>query len=114
MPIRDFPIEFPLRGLSENWSFDLQPPRTTRDAKNVRDLDPRTGRLRGGQRPGTKKNIAGLVSGAGNPVVNLTPVVLDDSQLTYSEFDNGDIEVAWEVATPGTGITTGPDTLKPY
>lgn len=104
--IRDFEINFPLRGVSENVSFDGQPPSTTRDANNVRSLDCRTGRARGAQRPGTSKWVDAQVSGD-NPVVDLNQIITDDSQITYSQFSNLGIETVWEQAVPGPG-TTGP------
>lgn len=107
MTIRDFPITFPLRGLSENVSYDGQPPSTTRSGKNVRSMDCRTGRVRGAQRPGTSKWIDAVVSGAGNPVLDMNQLVTDDRQLTYSVFATANIETVWEVAVPGPA-TTGP------
>lgn len=110
MTIRDFPITFPLRGLSENVSYDGQPPSTTRSGKNVRSMDCRTGRVRGAQRPGTSKWIDAVVSGAGNPVIDLNQLVTDDRQLTYSVSATGglppNIETVWEVAVPGPASTS--------
>ena len=45
-------LAWPFKGLSKTVSFSGQEPDTTRDALNVRGIDPLTGRLRGAQRSG--------------------------------------------------------------
>lgn len=98
--LRDLPITFPFQGLSENFSFSKQAVGTSRDALNMRGLDPLTGRLRGAQRPGWAKYNSATVNGS-NGVVNLGVVVGDDSRVTYSEFSDANIE------TVGNGKTAG-------
>lgn len=52
---QDVPVDFPVRGLDLTQAFAGQKPFTTRDAKNVRSIDPRTDRARGGSRPGLSR-----------------------------------------------------------
>ena len=45
-------IQYPLEGLSETYAFSDQPLNTSRDERNMRSVDPKTGRMRGAQRAG--------------------------------------------------------------
>lgn len=45
-------IAYPLEGLSETYAFSDQPLNTSRDERNMRSVDPKTGRVRGAQRAG--------------------------------------------------------------
>ena len=51
------PLIFPFGGLTEDRSFDEQVPGTTREATNVRGVDPQTGRVRGAQRSGLTRHL---------------------------------------------------------
>lgn len=51
-------LPFPLKGLSENFSYFNQPDGTTPEARNVLALDPRSGRQRGASRFGSRKFVS--------------------------------------------------------
>ena len=57
--MRDQPIDvpFPIAGLNEFPAYDDQTAGTSADMQNVVPVDPKTGRLRGAQRPGTKRFV---------------------------------------------------------
>lgn len=57
-------LKFPFKGVHEGFSYANQPPDTCYDAQNVRAWDPTTGRLRGGQRPGTARYPNAQLNGA--------------------------------------------------
>lgn len=52
----------PLQGLSENVSFDDQPPLTTTEVFNMRGIDPETGRVRLSKRAGSSKQHVDRIS----------------------------------------------------
>ena len=90
----------PRRGLSEEESFEEQPELTTREADNVRMIDPKTGRGRLSQRAGTTDHTTTGIDGS-NKVKAGTLVVVDRNQTTYSEFTvPGDVVEEWSQATP--------------
>lgn len=74
-------LQWPMGGLSENWSFTDQEPATTVSAQNVRSYDPQTGRARGAQRPGYTRTPNAQVSGA-NQVQSLTVVTPFNAQAS--------------------------------
>jgi len=82
---------FPVGGLSENYSFESQEPGTTVSALNVRAYDAKSGRLRGGQRPGLKKYVASkfsLTNSAGtNPKAFQSLVQLTGTDVSKSVGD---------------------------
>ncbi len=53
MPVREVPLQFPVKGVTENSPNGVVPAGCTQDALNVRPFDVTDERLRGGQRPGT-------------------------------------------------------------
>ena len=62
--MRDQPVDipFPLAGLNEFPSYDDQAAGTSVDMQNMVPVDPKTGRLRGSQRPGTKRFVSGQIN----------------------------------------------------
>lgn len=90
-------IPFPLKGLFESGAYQRQPEGTTPDCKNVRATDPRTGRVRGGQRSGLSKLVNSQVNGS-NVIQCVTSVVKQVSNITYSL--RGSPTVAWEKTLP--------------
>ena len=82
---------FPVGGLSENYSFETQRPGTTVSAQNVRAYDAKSGRLRGGQRPGLKKYVSDqftLTNSAGtNPKAFQSLVQLTGTDVAKSVGD---------------------------
>jgi hypothetical protein len=72
--IREVELLPPLAGLSENMSFEKQPPFTTPFSLNMRNYDPDQQRARRGQRPGTAKAFTTQVGGA-YPVRQMCQVV---------------------------------------
>ncbi len=85
---KDFEIKFPRNGISELTSFGDQPAYTCRDAKNMRFIDPPTGRGRGSQRSGLSKyQTTGTVTkvNGDSKVQHLTSITYDISNVDYSE-----------------------------
>ena len=93
------PINFPLGGLSDDDAFSSQKPGTTREAVNVRGVDPVTGRARGAQREGMSKYISAPVDGTGTNRVQDLAIVTRD--LPKVEFEN--VHFA-----PGDGVPADP------
>src|SRR5262249_48844128 len=54
-------LYFPVGGLDVAHSLDLQPPKTSPGAMNVRSFEPATNRLRGGSRAGLAKYMANAI-----------------------------------------------------
>ena len=86
----DTPLPFPRRGLNDNWAFGQQPGETTRDAQNVRSVDPTNGRTRGAQRSGMVKHKAQLV-GSARPVRLIRSAIHDSKTITYEALE-GDLD----------------------
>lgn len=80
------PLQWPVRGLVDDVPYSGQPEGTTRDAKNVRGIDPKTGRTRGGQRAGLSRWHPNAVNGA-NKIQDMASVVADDRLTTYARID---------------------------
>ncbi|RLA58141.1 MAG: hypothetical protein DRR04_11660, partial [Gammaproteobacteria bacterium] len=80
MTSRRVDIPAPIGGVNRNWAFGVQPPATVREGKNMRAIDPVTGRTRGAQRPGTGKfydpSLTAGIAGSGR-VQSLTPFTYD-------------------------------------
>jgi len=68
-------IPFPLKGVNKNYAESNQPNLTSPAMQNVRPFDVMKTRVRGGQRPGLKKQYAVCI-GAGKPVVALAEVTI--------------------------------------
>ena len=96
------PLTFPFRGLDDNVAFGEQRADTTRDAQNVRGVDPVTGRVRGAQRSGLSKPYNGEVDDGNTfPVKDLNLLVYDNKQIDYADqaaVATG--EGTWSVTTP--------------
>jgi len=100
----DQSLPFPRRGLNDNWAFGVQPSETTRDAQNMRGIDPTNGRVRGAQRAGMSKHIAEAVGTS--PVRVVRSAVFDAKTITFTELqgdlDTGvfdDVSEVWAVET---------------
>jgi len=101
-------LQFPRRGLSDDSAFSEQAPLTTRLARNVRAIDPITGRTRGAQRAGLSAFISSALS-AGNKVQAIGHVALDRPKVEWTELtetdngstDPGSLTAEWSVLTPG-------------
>jgi len=89
-------IPFPIKGISEELAFSEQVPGSTRDARNVRAEDPKTGRLRGAQRAGMRRFLLDPVSSAGAPVQELSSVSFEAPRVSYTELTS----VANTLVTP--------------
>lgn len=102
------PIPWPLGGLSEDRGLSDQPEGTARDARNVRGIDPKTGRIRGGQRSGLGRLGDALV---GEFPKELTTVTDTNSLKNWSSEADAKGEVApgagkFSIGTPATVIAT--------
>ena len=99
MTTKNIDIPFPFQGISDIASPRNQPPVTTRDAVNVRGVDPTTGRETGAQRAGLEKFTNTQLAAA--PVRDLATVTFDSRQTTYTAIDDAnDIVVKWSTAVP--------------
>lgn len=98
-------IPWPVKGLVDDLPFSHQPPGTTREAMNVRSIDPKTGRTRGGQRSGLSRWNADPVNGS-NKIQDLATVLVDDRLTTYSLTDpaTDTIESRFVKATEGLNL----------
>lgn len=101
------PIPFPLRGLHDGLAAAEQPPLTTREALNVRGLDPVSGRLRGAQRSGTVRYspepLSDATEGAGPRVRSLQSLTHDNARATVEVLDGTaglEPEIEWSRANP--------------
>ena len=83
-------IDYPVKGISENYGFSVQEERTCRDERNMRVRDPRTGRLRGAQRSGLEMYDGqdGQLDGT-NKVRSLAQVSSATNQLIYASLTDG-------------------------
>ena len=66
MPLLPIPYAFPARGVDVSHALEGQPEGTCPDARNVRTFEVNEERARGGQRPGTEKAFATLMSSDAN------------------------------------------------
>jgi hypothetical protein len=82
-----FRISFPFKGISDNLAFGDQEPQTTRDAKNVRNINPKNGRIMGAQRAGLSRYYTNQISGT-NKIYDLATVTFDSKNLTYVKLEN--------------------------
>ena len=70
-------LSFPIKGLYVGSPSSKQPPKTSRDLKNVRPLY--DGQMVGGQRPGLNKKFVGYqVGGGAFPIVAICSVTVVD------------------------------------
>jgi hypothetical protein len=99
--VPDINVPFPIRGISDVLSRDRQLPLTTRDATNVRAIDPITRQARGAQRAGYSKFIEPRL-GRG-PVQAIRSVVVDRSQIEYTALEDGQITIEWSKESPSNG-----------
>lgn len=96
--------KWPFGGVSEDFGFSDQPAGTARDAKNVRGLDPVTGRFRGGVRPATV-NYVEAAAGV-HKVACLQTITTANTNQTIEVLDN-DLTITWQKANTVTGDTLG-------
>ena len=93
-------FDFPLKGVSDYFSYEKQFSKTTPKAFNMRGHDPRTGRYRGAQRAGLAKYVDDRVSN--NRVQNISHLItgnlisdaesLDTRNITGIVVTNGTVE----------------------
>lgn len=107
-------FDFPLKGVSDYFSYEKQFSKTTPKAFNMRGHDPRTGRYRGSQRMGLVKYVDDRVSN--NVVQNISHLItgnlitdvesLDTRSITGIVVTNGTVEKftssAFSAVTNGT------------
>jgi len=101
--------EFPKRGLNDDTPFGEQPAMTTRDALNVRTIDPSTGRSRGAQRSGTTKFLQGALNGA-QPVQALAQTMRPRNQFTLTNLGSNNLTTT--TAASGSVEITGTITIR--
>ncbi|HYF01340.1 MAG TPA: hypothetical protein VEJ18_20625, partial [Planctomycetota bacterium] len=101
MPAEFLELPWPIRGQSEGAAFGKQPALTTRQARNVRSIDPVTGRRRGSKRSGRTNYVAGQANGA-TKIKRLQPLVYDKKGVTYALIAAGSEEQAWTSSNPTT------------
>ena len=68
-------LPFPLEGINKNAAASTQPPATSPAMLNVRPCDVMENRIRGGQRPGLKKQYPVCI-GTDKPVVAIGTVTI--------------------------------------
>jgi hypothetical protein len=85
MASKRVPIPYPSKGISENYGFNYQEERTCRDDRNVRTIDPRTGRMRGAQRAGLGVYANGTVANGTEKIKAMCAVSNAQTQLSYGQ-----------------------------
>lgn len=92
-------LRFPTKGVDQSHGYGMQPMGTTILGTNVRAYDPRTGRLRGGSRPGLKLFVGAQLP-TGGVIQNLAAVVdvrsaalLDNLDPTNPQVDATDVSM---------------------
>lgn len=98
MPAIDLP--FPIRGVNRIAARDQVPELQTLDAKNVVPYDAAEGQLRGGQRAGTERAIAQLISGV-NRVQGLRQITLAEGAASGVTFGDPFPDLGWAFANLG-------------
>ena len=100
MPSEKIRVPFPIKGLDSSTQLDAQPTGTTRDARNVRGLCPRTGRNRGAQRAPLEKYTTD--TGPGSRTQALAVVSYDQTRNKYTQLNNeSNVDVSPEDVTKG-------------
>ena len=96
------PIElrWPRHGISDDQSHGNQLPETTPHAKNVRTLDPKSGRAQGAQRPGYA-NFTSHALRPGKSVDAMASVAVDLPKVEYKGPSESDITKVWGHTVPG-------------
>jgi len=101
MPEEAVGIPFPVLGLSDDVAFGDQPTGTTREAQNVRLIDPRTGRARGAQRAGLSEFNTNIIEPtASKKIQDLNSIVFDSNNVLYANAVNGSEGTSWKAITP--------------
>lgn len=96
------PLPWPVKGLSDAVAFADQPVGTCQDGVNVCNVDPKTGRVRGGPRSGTSEYVSGEVNGAVK-VADLAAVERVNPRVVHAEFTAGNEETEWSREMPSKG-----------
>ena len=104
MPETRIKLDYPFGGLSENFAFNEQPPRTSRDVRNMRGIDPASGRLRGASRSGLFRFMEDPVAVA--PVKRIEQVVYEAPNQDYTDLGDALVTV-WSKANPSNRNTLG-------
>lgn len=99
----ELPLTPPLGGLSENLAFDAQETGTSRELKNMRGQDAKTGRVRLAQRAGLSKYVDAEVT-SGSRIKRIQPLVLADNLLAYAAHLSTQEVALWRKET---GILEG-------
>lgn len=90
MPSRRVPIQPPLLGLSENEAFTEQEAATSREERNMRSIDPGTGRLRSSQRSGLSQYAGNNQVNGSSLIKSMAAVVQQRRNVTYNGMDGSD------------------------
>ena len=90
MPSRRVPIQPPLLGLSENEAFTEQEAATSREERNMRSIDPGTGRLRSSQRSGLSQYAGNNQVNGSSLIKSMAAVVQQRRNVTYNGVDGSD------------------------
>lgn len=114
-------MSFPFLGLSTNNGFSSQEPGTCYDAQNVLGYDPKSGRLRGGQRPGFIRYPNAQVNGSSQvqSIIGLTESntaaasssTLSTRSITMVAVAGGDVVYTAVPASSYTAATNGSGAL---
>jgi len=94
-------IPWPEKGISEGRSNDEQPPLTSREAINVRSIDPTNGRIRGAQRSGMSSYSRDSISNS--KVQDIFSVTYDNKNTNYAAVSEITDGATTSVALPNKG-----------
>src|SRR5262245_2619461 len=106
MAQRRVPLIIPSGGLSEGFAFDDQPPKTSREMRNVRLTDPKTGRLRLSSRAGQTRFMDDPLASA--PVKRMDQIVYEAPLQDYTDLGDALLTV-WSTAGPSNKSSFGLD-----
>ena len=94
----EFDLPFPVKGLNDDVAFTDQPSLTTREALNMRGLDPKTGRERGAQRAGLSKYNAERIGSTAT-----TNLLGAESEFDNAVWIKSNVNVVTGQADPASG-----------
>lgn len=111
-------LTFPVGGIDQQGEVGQQPGLTTPVGVNVRGLDPRTRRLRGGSRSGLSKYLPVRVDGTSTVIQHLAMIVDPTTAAMLASFVDdygvtGGGDIGEGIADPMTNVDSGGDPDHP-
>lgn len=103
-------LQFPVGGISEVFSLSAQPDGTSRDIRNMRGFDSRTGRLRGAQRSGLGVHVGGNSADGSNKIQAINTVQREINPLDWASIlSSPTVEGRSDFEDPAAGFANAID-----